>query len=184
MKQAFTDEELVSNYLETHQNDYFEQLYERYCHKVHQKCLSFTKDDVQAEDLTQDIFLKLITKLNGYKHQARFSTWLYSITHNYCADQIKTPRRRQEIAIDSNWDSLLIQTDDSAEREEADDRLIQLAMSGLTVDEQTLLRQKYQDEVSVKDLAKYYSLTESAVKMRLKRSRDRLRELYQQVAAI
>ena len=180
--QYFTDEELVSHYLETRRNDYFEQLYGRYCSKVHRTCLSFTKDTMQAEDLTQDIFIRLIAKLEGYKKQAKFSTWLYSITHNYCADHIKTPRRRQEIATNGNWEGCLIPTDESAEHEAAVDQLIQLAMSKLTADEQILLRQKYQDEISIKELANYYSLTESAVKMRLKRSRDRLRELYYQVA--
>lgn len=180
----FTDEELVSHYLETRSNDYFEQLYERYCNKVHRKCLSFTKDTMQAEDLTQDIFIRLIVKLDGYKKQAKFSTWLYSVTHNYCADQIKLPRQRQEIATNGNWDGIVVTTDDSAEQEEAQGRLVQLAMSKLSSDEQGLLRQKYQEEVSIKELAQYYSLSESAVKMRLKRSRDRLRELYKQVAAI
>lgn len=182
--QHFSDEELVSNYLETRRNDYFEQLYERYCSKVHRKCLSFTKDSMQAEDLTQDIFIRLIVKLNGYKKQAKFSTWLYSITHNYCTDQIKLPKRRLEVATSGNWDGILTPNDDSADREEAADQLIQLAMSKLSVDEQGLLRQKYQDDLSIKDLATYYSLTESAVKMRLKRSRDRLREIYQQVATV
>lgn len=180
----FTDEELVSRYLETHKNDYFEQLYERYCNKVHRKCLSFTKDSMQAEDLTQDIFIRLIAKLDGYKKQAKFSTWLYSIAYNYCADELRTPRRRNEVAINENWDSLFIPADDSAEREEMQDRLIRLAMSKLTVDDQQLLRQKYQEEVSIRDMANCHSLTESAVKMRLKRSRDRLRDVYRQVAAV
>lgn len=178
-----TDEELVNHYLETRHNDYFEQLYERYCNKVHQKCLSFTKDTMQAEDLTQDIFVRLIAKLASYKRQAKFSTWLYSITHNYCADQIKTPRRRWEVATSDNFDSLLIPVDDSAEHQEAEDRLIQSAMSKLSLDEQGLLRQRYQDEISIRELANYYALSESAVKMRLKRSRDRLRALYNQAAA-
>ncbi|MDB5242740.1 MAG: subfamily polymerase sigma-24 subunit [Spirosoma sp.] len=182
--QRFTDEELVSQYLETGQNDYFEQLYARYCNKVHQKCLSFTKDNMQAEDLTQDIFIRLIAKLDSYKKQAKFSTWLYSITHNYCADQIKAPRRRHEKSADENWEGLNIPVDDSAEREEIEAQLISLAMSRLSVEEQNLLRQKYQDEVSIKELAVYYSLTESALKMRLKRSRDHLRELYQQAVAV
>lgn len=180
----FTDEELVSQYLETRHNDYFEQLYARYCNKVHRRCLSFTKDSMQAEDLTQDIFIRLIAKLDSYKKQAKFSTWLYSITHNYCADQIKTPRQRHEIGARESWEGLNIPVDDSAEREEIEDQLIRLAMSRLSAEEQDLLRQKYQDEVSIKDLAVYYSLTESAVKMRLKRSRDHLRELYQQAISV
>ncbi len=179
----FTDEELVSSYLETRENDYFEQLYSRYCHKVHRKCLSFTKDSTQADDLTQDIFLRLILKLDGYKKQAKFSTWLYSITFNYCTDQVRLPKRRQEVHMDDNWDGINIATDDSAEREEMEARLVHKAMATLSVDEQDLLRQKYQDNVSVRDLASANSLTESAVKMRLKRSRDRLRSTYWEMAA-
>jgi RNA polymerase sigma factor (sigma-70 family) len=179
----FTDEELVSHYVETRHNDYFEQLYERYCNKVHQKCLSFTKDTIQAEDLTQDIFIRLIGKLDGYKKQAKFSTWLYSITHNYCADQIKAPRRRHEVATDGNWEGMQIPTDESAEKDEAEAQLVSRAMSMLSSEEQGMLRYKYEEDLSIKDLAAHYALTESAVKMRLKRSRDHLRELYQQVAA-
>lgn len=182
MTHKFTDEELVSNYLETRENDYFEQLYERYCNKVHRKCLSFTKDDEQAQDLTHDIFLRLATKLSSYKHQARFSTWLYSITHNYCTDQVRSPRRRDEVPIGDNWDDINISTEDSsAEQEEQSVRRVQQAMQFLTEEEQQLLRLKYQDDVSIKDLARQHALTESAVKMRLKRSRDRLRTYYAQV---
>lgn len=122
--QNFTDEELVSHYLETRRNDYFEQLYGRYCSKIHQTCLSFTKDNTQAEDLTQDIFIRLVDKLGGYQRKAKFSTWLYSITHNYCTDQVKTLRRRREVATSEQLDGLLIPADDSAERAEAEDRLI------------------------------------------------------------
>ncbi len=180
----FTDEELVSRYLETRRDDYFGQLYERYCDKVHRKCLSFTKDTMQAEDLTQDIFVRLIAKLGSYKKQAKFSTWLYSVTYNHCADHLRAPRRRNEVAANGSWDTLSVPADDSSEREEMQDHLIRLAMSKLSADEQGLLRQKYQDDVSIRDMANHHSLTENAVKMRLKRSRDRLRNVYRQVSAV
>lgn len=181
MTHKFTDEELVSNYLETRQNDYFEQLYERYCNKVHRKCLSFTKDSEQAQDLTQDIFLRLITKLGSYKQQARFSTWLYSITHNYCTDQVRSPRRRDEVVIGDNWEDINVSDDGTAELDELAAKRVQRAMLLLNSEDQQLLRLKYQDDVSIKELANRSALTESAVKMRLKRSRDRLRCYYAQV---
>ena len=58
------------------------------------------------------------------------------------------------------------------------------AMDLLTAEERQLLLLKYQQEVSIKDLAGQHDLTESAIKMRLKRSRDRLRDFYWQVAAV
>ncbi|MFD2572611.1 RNA polymerase sigma factor [Spirosoma soli] len=184
MKNYFTDEELVNQYQETRQNDYFEQLYERYCDKVHRKCMSFTKDSMQADDLTQDIFLRLINKIDGYKHQAKFSTWLYSITYNYCTDQVRAPRSRKETLLGEGWEGLNINADDGlSEREELAARQVQKAMMRLAPEDQSLLRQKYQDDLSVRDLAYSHSLTESAVKMRLKRSRDRLRQYYQEQMA-
>ncbi|GAB3555528.1 RNA polymerase sigma factor [Spirosoma fluminis] len=175
--QTYSDEELVSNYLETQENDYFEQLYERYCHKVHRKCLSFTKDSSQAQDLTQDIFLRLMLKLKGFKQQAKFSTWLYSITYNYCTDQIRTPRYRQETLMDEGWETLNLNADDGV-REELEAWQLQQAMLRLAPDDQDLLQQKYQEDLSIRELAIRHSITESAVKMRLKRSRDRLRQYY------
>ena len=58
------------------------------------------KDSARAEDFTHDIFLKLILKLGTYKETARFSTWLYSITYNYCMDQLRIYKKRGEVFQD------------------------------------------------------------------------------------
>ena len=185
MAHRYSDEELVSSYVETRQNDFFEQLYDRYCHKVHRKCLSFTKDEDQAEDLTQDIFLKLVTKLDSFKYQARFSTWLYSITYNYCADQTRIRNRRDELPVGDDWELFgPAEEENPAEQLEQSAQYLKQAMELLSLEERQLLLMKYQQEVSIKELASQNDLTESAVKMRLKRSRDRLRDYYWQVASV
>lgn len=185
MAHRYSDEELVSSYVETRENDFFEQLYDRYCHKVHRKCLSFTKDQVQAEDLTQDIFLKLVTKLDSFKYQARFSTWLYSITYNYCADQTRIKNRREEITVGDDWELYgPVEDENLTDQHEQSAQNLKHALSLLAVEERQLILLKYQQEVSIKELAEQYNLTESAVKMRLKRSRDRLRNYYWQIAAV
>ncbi|MFB0907317.1 MAG: sigma factor [Spirosomataceae bacterium] len=53
------------------------------------KCYSFVKDTVKAQDYTHDIFIKLSVKIGTFKETARFSTWLYSITYNFCMDQLR-----------------------------------------------------------------------------------------------
>lgn len=178
MKQ-FTDEELVRLYVETQKNAYFERLYERYCDKVYRKCLSFTKDPLQAEDLTHDIFLKLVIKLGGFKEQAKFSTWLYSITYNHCTDHMRSPHRRTEVYMDEGWERLDVGEDDGlAELAEMEAQQLRKAMDQLDPTEQSLLLMKYQDNVSIRELADLNGITESAVKMRLKRTRDKLRKYY------
>lgn len=178
MKQ-YTDEELVRLYVDTQQNAYFELLYVRYADRVYRKCLSFTKDPMRAEDLTHDIFLKLVTKLSAFKQNSAFATWLYSITYNYCTDQVRSTRRRAEVFMDDDLESLEVSDDDGlAELAEMEAGQMQKALQHLAPEEQTLLLLKYQDDVSIRDIASVQNMTESAVKMRLKRSRDKLRRHY------
>lgn len=176
---TFSDEELVRLYVETQRNAYFERLYKRYCDKVYRKCLSFTKDPVRAEDLTHDIFLKLVVKLSGFRGQSKFSTWLYSITYNYCTDQLRSHNVRREVYIDDGWERLDVGDDDGlAELAEMEAQQLQKALHYLPLEEQTMLLMKYQDDISIREIAVHSGLTESAVKMRLKRSRDKLRKHY------
>ena len=175
----FSDEELVRLYVETQRNTYFERLYERYCDKVYRKCLSFTKDPARAEDMTHDIFLKLVVKLSSFREQSKFSTWLYSITYNHCTDQLRHHNQRHEVYMDDNWERLDVESDDGlADLAEMEAVQLGRALQQLAPDEQTLLLMKYQDDISIRDIATISGLTESAVKMRLKRSRDKLRKNY------
>ncbi|WP_019988977.1 RNA polymerase sigma factor [Rudanella lutea] len=176
MKQL-SDEELVRLYVETQRNQYFEALYVRYCDKVYRKCLSFTKDPAKAEDFTHDIFLKLITKLGGFKEQAKFSTWLFSVTYNYCTDHTRVRRGGEVLA--ENMELLPDYGDsDEAEVAEMEAAGLRKAMDRLNADERSLLMMKYQDDFSIRDIADMSNITESAVKMRLKRAKDKLRKHY------
>jgi predicted DNA-binding protein YlxM (UPF0122 family) len=67
-------------------------------------------------------------------------------------------------------------------QEEMEAQLIEVAIRKLSIEEHFLLRQRYEDELSIKELAIYYSLTKSAIKMRLKRLNDHLRDRYLQLA--
>lgn len=176
----FSDEDLVRLYVNTQSSNYFELIYKRYCREVHRKCLLFTQDEAQAEDLTQDIFLKLISRLNTYKQQAKFSTWLYKIVRNHCTDHARIVRVKQETINDDNWDRIAFSISDSGPSDEKDktEWLISQAMMILKTEEQGLLRMKYIDGVSIREIADQFATTPSAVKMRLKRSRDRFRQLY------
>ena len=170
------DEQFVRLFLETQRNTYFEALYERYSTKVYRKCLSFTHDQAQAEDYTHDIFLKVVLNLNQFKDNARFSTWLYSITYNYCIDRVRSARKMAEEALDENMDVM----DDSEDMELAEVDLQRLGktLEKLPADERSLLLMKYQDELSIREIADAFGLTDSAVKMRLMRARDKFRKYY------
>lgn len=171
-----TDEQLVAHFIETQKNLYFEQLYDRYSDKVYRKCLSFVKDDAKAEDFTHDIFLKLVLNLSSYKETAKFSTWLYSITYNYCIDQTRVSKKYAEVGLADNFD--MPDDDDDAEIAELEAQQLNKAMKLILPEEKSILMMKYQDDLSIKEISESLDISESAVKMRLLRAKEKLRKVY------
>lgn len=172
----YTDEQLVRLYVDTQRNPFFEEIYDRYADKVYRKCLSFVKDQAKAEDFTHDIFLKLIVRVGSFKENSKFSTWLFSITYNYCMDQLRTTKKLAEDELTENID--VIDDSDDINEMEMDTKRLREVLEGISPEERTILLMKYQDDFSIKDIADTFGLTESAVKMRLKRTREKLRKKY------
>ncbi|GAB3973926.1 RNA polymerase sigma factor [Spirosoma terrae] len=177
MNHLVKDEELIRLYLNTHRNDYFEILYKRYVTKVYKRCLSLTKDSVQAEDFTQDIFLRVHGNLTNFKENSAFSTWLYSISYNYCMDQIRYSNRSNTVYLSENQDFVW---PDSSDQEIRENQLQHLdnVIGTISPEETQMLRMKYTDGLDINEIAEALQLKNSAVKMRLKRTRDKIRRLY------
>ncbi|RYF59330.1 MAG: sigma-70 family RNA polymerase sigma factor [Cytophagaceae bacterium] len=172
------DEELIQQYLDTRENDYFDVLYTRYASKVYRRCLSITKDTARAEDFTQDIFLRIYGNLNSFKGRSAFSTWLYSVSYNYCMDQLRRASRTPVVALDEKQEFAY---DDKSEQDCIDTQLhyVTAIMNTISPDEVRMMRLKYEDGLDVREIARQFRLNDSAVKMRLKRTRDKIRRLYQ-----
>lgn len=173
-----TDEELISLYLHTKNHSYFELLYQRYRRKVMGRCLHFVGDLAEAEDMTHDIFIRLLDRLHSFKGDSRFSTWLYRITHNHCQDVIRRQHITTRAYMSYGYDTDQIAHPDELSSIDAQILHLQRAMRHLSEDEQQLLRTKYQLDVPMQQIADDEKLTLSAVKMRLKRARERLQQTY------
>ena len=94
--QQMKDSEVVHNYLETQASRCFSLLYSRYAPKIFSKCITMLRDEALAQDATQEIFMKIFLNLAKFGEKAKFSTWVYSITYNYCIDYI---RRKNHCAL-------------------------------------------------------------------------------------
>jgi len=178
--QRLTDEALVKQIVEAKNDLLFGELYERYSHMVYNKCYGFTKTTIEAEDLTQDVFTKLFLKLGSFKADSKFSTWLYAFTYNLCVDYVnKNVLKKVEI---NDYDLI----DDNNSQTEADEEaLFQLKSKKLNValeiinpEDKMILLLKYQDDFSIKIIMEMLEISESAVKMRLKRAKSRVIEAY------
>lgn len=177
-----TDEVLVELIVNSKDPIIFKVLYERYALKVYNKCLSFSRNTQEAEDLCQDIFLKLLDKINSFKGTAKFSTWLYSFTNNHCVNYYHRNKFRKFEKNTSNieqmCDEVKAQTND-----EDFGQLLKLekfseALELIPNEDKQILMLKYQEFKSIKDLMVLHNAGESAIKMRLKRAKEKLLGIY------
>ena len=69
------------------------ELYDEYSGMVYTLALSYLKNEEDAEEITQDVFVKAYRKIEDFKQQSSFKTWVYRITTNSCLDHIKSKNR-------------------------------------------------------------------------------------------
>ncbi len=157
-----------------------EILYDRYANKVFHKCLSITKDRDISKDLSHDIMIKVFLNLMKFKGTSDFSFWVYSITYNHCMDYLKKKNRLRFDNLEATSFAHVSTGDIELEHKilkEVQLNQLHTLFKELKEDEKMILLMRYQDGMSVKQITATLSVGESAVKMRLKRSRDRLAEL-------
>ncbi len=174
-----TDEEIVIRILEGEQQ-LMELLYDRYSAKIFHKCLSLIRDREAAKDCTHDIMVKVFLNLANFKFRSAFSLWVHSISYNYCMDYLQKQKRLDfSDYTDSEYETVANYDEELENKVLHDVQLTQLeaVFEYLNPDDKLLLMMRYQDDMSVKDIADSLKIGESAVKMRLKRSRDRLADL-------
>lgn len=165
--------------MEKKRHDDFGILYDRYAEKVYHKCISFVKDVDLAQDLAHDVFLKTFLNLSKFEGKSKFSTWLYSLTYNFCIDYL---RKNNKTMVNSDEVLVNIPDDDDEKNEKellsiASERL-QHVLELIPADDKMILLMKYQDDLSVKEIQGALELSESAVKMRVKRAKAKAVEVY------
>lgn len=175
-KSSLSDEEIARKVIENKDAAAFGELYDRYADKVFAKCMSFTHDRAVAEDLAHDIFLKVYLKIGGFRFQAKFSTWLYSITYHEC---VEYTRKNQKVLKDQEEYS--IEQMHSLSEAESESEILELKLNQLkqllekiSPEEKAMLLMKYQDGASIEEIVAQTQLGESAVKMRLKRAKAKI----------
>jgi RNA polymerase sigma factor (sigma-70 family) len=176
-----TDEALVELIITSHDPLLFKVLYERYVFTVFNKCLSFSKNNQEAEDICQDIFIKLLIKIKSFKGDSRFSTWLYSFTYNHCVNYYHRNKfkkyEKNILNIEQMYDEVPMQASHD-DLELLRLKKLKTAMGLIPNEDKEILILKYQDFKSIKDLMELHNAGESAIKMRLKRAKEKLLGVY------
>src|SRR6185503_3005144 len=155
----------------------FGQLMHRYAGAVYNLAYRMLGNTEDAEDASQEIFLRAYTRLESFDRQRRFSTWLLSIGSNYCIDRLR--RRRFGWLTLDDAAFALPSNERGPERAALDkeqQEIVQRALQKLPENYRMVTVLRYWHDLSYDEIAKVTGLTESTIKTRLHRARHMLAE--------
>lgn len=189
-KEDWTDEQIVERVLGG-ETALYELLMRRHNQKVYRVARSILRDDVEAEDVMQDAYVRAYQKLSSFEGRAKFSTWLTRIAvHEAIARSRKRSRFQSLDSADpSNGDVMnsAISLGPSPERQTYDRELsavIEKAVLSLPDDYRLVFMLRDVEGMSTEETAQTLDLTQENVKVRLHRAHAKLRkELYAAVGA-
>ncbi len=155
----------------------FAVLVDRYKHMVFTLAMKMLKNKEEAEEVAQDVFLKVFQALPTFKGDSKFSTWIYRIAYNRSLDYLKKQGRTlNTTAIDAQKEFNIPALDNTLDVLDSKERkhTIKEAMNELAADDTLVLTLHYFEELSLKEISKVMGITVDNVKVRLFRSRKRL----------
>jgi len=144
----------------------FTKLYETYFDKIYRYISLRIGNQMEAEDMTQQVFLNALESINSFKWRGvPFSAWLFRIAHNQVVDHLRKKSKFQFVPLDTPSAD---RDDDcsSAEKVELKINLEQLhsAMGGLTEAQREVISLRFTSELSIAEVAKIMGKNEGAVK--------------------
>jgi RNA polymerase sigma factor (sigma-70 family) len=179
LSEPATDLELIERCL-NHDEFAWEEIVTRYKRKVFGIAYKFTGRFEEAEDLTQEVFLKVYKALQSYKKEQDFYWWLVSISRNTCIDYYRSMKRQRKVITDNlekiknfKFEGLSPQGSlEAAERSKA----LRESLAGLPDDLRAVLIMRDLKGLSYKEIADELQLAEGTVKSRIHRGRAELAE--------
>ena len=157
----------------------WEQIVRRHWRKVFNIAYKFTGKHDEAEDLTQDVFVKIFKSLDTFDRRANFQTWLVSVSRNLCIDHYRSVRKERETIdrdVDAGQLSPVAQTVSPVAALEHRDRveLLKKALEQLPATLRSAVLLRDIQELSYQEIADKLNLPEGTVKSRINRGRTEL----------
>jgi RNA polymerase sigma-70 factor (ECF subfamily) len=158
----------------------FRGIYEKYGHRIYSFARRFLGDEQHAEDVTQDVFLQVFRKLDGFRGDSKFSTWLFRVTVNGCKN------KRRSVERDRRFDPVTFfertragEAAPPPERELGHRELrdeIERALNHLTDEQRSLLLLKGIKNLSYEEIGEVLGQSENQIRGKLYRARKVFRD--------
>ncbi|RYY11138.1 MAG: sigma-70 family RNA polymerase sigma factor [Chitinophagaceae bacterium] len=179
MSTGLNDNELISKVLSGDQQAYA-TLVTRYQNYVFTLALRFTKNREDAEEVSQDIFIKAYRALADFRGASKFSTWLYTIVNTTCI----TFLRKKKLEVHSLDNEKVFEVADNLDsgmranlvEQKSRVSMVNQAVKMLGTDDAEIITLFYKGEQSLEEIAAILGVEANTAKVRLHRARARLKE--------
>jgi RNA polymerase sigma factor (sigma-70 family) len=176
---GLTDQELM-DLVQAGDSSPASELYDRYSRRIYNHAYRFVLSRETAEDITQEVFIKMIKSAAQFRAGAALSTWLFAITGNCCRDYLRKARTTPTTRGEEIPEGLAAPDEHSPERHlerSETEKRIQQALSLLKSDQrETILLLRYQ-ELTYAEIALISGCSEGAVKSRVFRAMEALKNV-------
>jgi RNA polymerase sigma-70 factor (ECF subfamily) len=158
------------------ENSYFACLVKKYESKAYNLCYKLLRNQEESRDAAQEAFIKAYEALPSFRLDSAFSTWFYRIIYNTCISKIRKDRFTTGYDDDDEvWKKSVYENDAIGNLDQEDmKRLLKDAYSVLGPEEIFLAEQFYREECSIEELAGMTGLSQSNVKVKLFRARQKM----------
>jgi RNA polymerase sigma-70 factor, ECF subfamily len=156
-----------------------EQLVHTYHPLIYRLAVSMLDDPAEADEATQEALISAVDRLDSFRGEASFSTWLYAIALNECRGRLRKRRARERLAqvlhalfrVDLSPPSPV----ESTVIEQQENTALWQAVQALPDKQREVIMLRYYSELKIVEIARVLGITDRAVRARLRTANDRLR---------
>jgi len=154
-----------------------EYLMRRYGDQVLRLAYSYLRDEEEARDAAQEVFIKVFTSLDKFEGKSAPYTWIYRITVNLCRDRLRKRNRFRNQTLDVDWVTDYVSNTEKEVMFNLEKKLIFEAVMSLPVSFREVIILYYLYQFDIKRIAEITGISNALVKIRLYRGRQKLRKI-------
>ena len=151
----------------------FKDIYSTYSQKVHRLCLGYTGDSMQADDLLQEVFIKVWENLEKFRGESQVSTWLYRITVNTCLLYLRNAKKTTKVDIEKT----VLKISEETDEKENQIQLLYKCISELPESDRLIITLLL-EEVPYAEIASITDISEGNLRVKIHRIKQQLSTIY------
>jgi RNA polymerase sigma-70 factor (family 1) len=153
----------------------FAELYNHYKNPALRFTMSLLKDEDEAENMVQDVFIKIWVKRSQIKPDYNFNSYLFTCLRNMAFDYFKKMEKSEQMRK-AYMESMAIYCDEEKEEDERRINLVQAAVDSLSVKRKQILRLNIEEGKSYQEIAEFLRISKNTVKNQLVKAKQILRD--------